>query len=128
MAPKHCLHVMFVVACNLLEVYIVLSLSTCCAFTCLILIICKSVMFITFVDVCVFKNVNKLDSGMKVHQNTWGRVSQAWKRNYKRDEEVWGSHSVWGSSVDAGGCTDEHWQFQCACTAVFPLEDQSRQS
>ena len=67
MAPKQCLHVMFVMACNLLEVYIVLSLSTCCVFTHLILIIHKSVMFITFVYVCVFKNVNKLDSGTRAH-------------------------------------------------------------
>ena len=33
-----------------------------------------------------------------------------------------------GSGVDAGRYTDEPWWFQCACTVVFPLEDQSRQS
>ena len=96
MAPKHWLRVMFVMACNLLEVYIILSLSTCCVFTHLILIIQKSVMFITFVYACVFENVNKLDSGMRAHQNTWGRVSQAWKRDYKRDEEVQSSCSILG--------------------------------
>ena len=29
-------------------------------------------MFIVFVYACVFKNVNKLESGMRVHQNTGG--------------------------------------------------------
>ena len=33
--------------------------------------------------------VNKLVYGMRVHQNTWGRVSQAQKRVQKRDDEVW---------------------------------------
>ena len=51
-------------------------------------------MFIAFVYVCVFENINKLDSGMRTHQNTWGRVSQAQKRDYKRDEEVWNSCSI----------------------------------
>ena len=69
MVLKHCWHVMFVAACNLLEV--VHSLSTCHALTHLTLIICKLVVFIIFVYACVFKNVNKLDSGMRVHQNTW---------------------------------------------------------
>ena len=67
MAPKCSLHVMFVMACNLLEAYIVLSLSTCCAFTHLILIIHKFAMFITFVYACVFKNGNKLDFSMRAH-------------------------------------------------------------
>ena len=31
------------------------------------------------------------------------------------------------SGIDAGRCTDELWCFLCACTVVFPLEDQSRQ-
>ena len=30
------------------------------------------------------------------------------------------------SGVDTGRCTDEPWHFLCACTVVFPLEDQSR--
>ena len=115
-------------ACNLLEMYIVLSLSTCCVFTHLILIIWKSVMFIAFVYVCVFENINKLNSGTRAHQNTWGRVSQAWKRYYERDEEVWHSCSIWGSGMDAGVCTDKHWQFQCKCAVVFPPENQSRWS
>ena len=32
-----------------------------------------------------------------------------------------------GSSMDAGRYADKPWWFQCACTVVFPLEDQSRQ-
>ena len=31
------------------------------------------------------------------------------------------------SNVDAGRFADEPWQFQCACTMVFLLEDWSRQ-
>ena len=85
-------------------------------------------MFIAFVYACVFENVNKLDSSMRAHQNTWGRVSQAQERDYKRDEEVQSSCSNWGSGMDASRSADEHWHFQCACVVVFPLEDQSRQS
>ena len=77
---------------------------------------------------CVFKNVNKLDSSMRVHQNTWGRVSWAQKLGQERDKGVQSFHSIWGCSVDAGRCTDEPWQFQCTCTVVFPLEDQRRWS
>ena len=58
---------MVVAVFSLLEVVHSLSLSTCCAFTQLILIIIKSVVFIIFVYACVFKNVNKLDSGTRVH-------------------------------------------------------------
>ena len=120
---------MFVTACSLPEMYIVLSLSTCCAFTHLILIIIqKSVMFIAFVYACVFENITKLDSGMRVHWNAWERVSQAQKRDCKRDEEVQNSHSIWGSGMHAKGCADEHWQFWCACAVVFLPEDQSRWS
>ena len=37
-------------------------------------------------------------------------------------------HSIWGSSEDAGRCADKCLWFWYACTMVFPLEDQSRQS
>ena len=30
--------------------------------------------------------------------------------------------------MDAGRCADKQWWFQCPCTVVFPLEDQSRWS
>ena len=32
------------------------------------------------------------------------------------------------SGMDSGRCADELQCFQCTCTVVFPLEDQSRQS
>ena len=35
---------------------------------------------------------------------------------------------IGNSDVDAGGCTDEPWQFQCTCAMVFPPEKWSRQS
>ena len=53
-------------------------------------------------------------------------MSQAWKRDWTRDEEVQSFWNIWGSGMDAGGCADEPCQFQCACTVVFPLEDLSR--
>ena len=106
-----------------------LSLSNCCVFSCLILVIIqKSVMLIAFDYACIFENINKLDSIMTAHWNTLGRVSQAQKRDYKRDEEIQNSCSIWGSSMDARGCTDKHWQFWCTCAVVFLLEDQSRWS
>ena len=65
---------------------------------------------------------------MRAHQNTLGRVSQAWKSGKERDEEVQSFCSIWGSSVDASRYADKLWWFQCTCAVVFPLEDQSRQS
>ena len=38
--------------------------------------------------------VNKSVYGMRAHQNTWGRVSQAQKRVWKRDDEVWNLHNI----------------------------------
>ena len=38
---------------------------------------------------------NKLVYGMRAHQNTRGRVSQAQKRVQKRDNEVWNLHNIW---------------------------------
>ena len=32
---------------------------------------------------------------MRVHRNTWGRVSQAWKRVWKRENEVWNLCNIW---------------------------------
>ena len=39
--------------------------------------------------------VNKLVYSTRVHQNTWGRVSQAWKRVQKRDDEVQNLCNIW---------------------------------
>ena len=49
-------------------------------------------------------------------------MSLAQQRDLERDKEVQSFHSIWGSGVDAGGCADELWQFQCACAVVFLLE------
>ena len=40
----------------------------------------------------MLKLFNKVVYGMRVHQNTWGRVSQAQNRVWKRDNEVWNLH------------------------------------
>ena len=53
-------------------------------------------------------------------------MSQAWKRDLERDKEVWSFHSIWGSGMDAGRCTDKPWQFQCTCLVLFLLENSSR--
>ena len=42
----------------------------------------------------VLKISNKLVYGRRVHQNTWGRVSQAWKRVWKRYDKVWNFHNI----------------------------------
>ena len=39
--------------------------------------------------------VNKLVYSMRAHQNTWGRVLQAWKRVWKRDDEVQTPYNIW---------------------------------
>ena len=39
--------------------------------------------------------VNKLVYSMRVDQNTWGRVLQAWKRVQKRDDKVWTLCNIW---------------------------------
>ena len=50
---------------------------------------------------------------MRVHQNTWGRVSQAWKRDQKREEEVQSLHNNQGFWC---GC----WQIH-RWTMAFPM-------
>ena len=37
-------------------------------------------------------------------------MSQAQKRDYERDKEVWNSHSIWGSGMDTGS-SDVHVQW-----------------
>ena len=43
----------------------------------------------------VLEIINKLVYSMRVHQKTWGRVSQAWKRVWKRDDKVQTLHNIW---------------------------------
>ena len=72
--------------------------------------------------VCIKTFVNKLVYGMRVHQNTWGKVSQAQKWVRKQDDEkpnltILLNKQLFG--MDAGRCTDKPWQFFCACAVVF---------
>ena len=64
---------------------------------------------------------------MRVHRNTWGRVSQAQNQVKEKTERFGCIYSIQGSRVDASRCADEWWCFWCACTVVFSLEDQCRQ-
>ena len=50
---------------------------------------------------------------MRVHQNTWGRVSQAQKRDWKRDEEVQSLCNIWGFWCG--------YQLICRWTMVVPM-------
>ena len=75
----------------------------------------------------IFSNI--LVYGMRVHQNTWGRVSQTQNGFRKRDDEI--SKFSYETvkrlfSMDASGSADEPWQFFCACTVVFPPKWWSR--
>ena len=53
-------------------------------------------------------------------------MSQAWKLGKEKMERFKCIYSIQGSGVDAGRCADKWQCFQCTCTVVFPLEDQSR--
>ena len=60
----------------------------------------------------VLQIINKLVYSMRVHRNTWGRVSQARKRVQKRDNEVQNLHSIWDIQC---GC----WQMCRQIVAVL---------
>ena len=85
-------------------------------------------MFIAFVYASVFKNVNKLDFGMRAHQNTWGECHRHGKGIRKEMKKFRAFVGIWGSAMDASRYAGEPWQFQCICTLVFLLGDKSRQS
>ena len=57
---------------------------------------------------------------MRAHQNTWGRVSQAQKRVWKRNDGILNFWFKWLIGMDADGCADEPRQIVCTCTMVFP--------
>ena len=63
--------------------------------------------------------INKVVYGMRAHQNTWGRVSQAPKWVQKRDNKIPNFCNKWLFGVDASGCADEPWQFFGTCAVVF---------
>ena len=72
-----------------------------------------------FLFACVKILVNKSVHSMRVHWNTWGRVSQAWKQVRKRDNDIPNFCNKQLFGVDAGGCADKSWQFFCTCAVVF---------
>ena len=58
--------------------------------------------------------------GMRAHQNTWGRVSQAQKWVRKLNNDILYFWLKWLIGMDAGGYADDRQQFVCTCTVVFP--------
>ena len=56
---------------------------------------------------------------MRAHRNTWGRVSQAWKRVQKWNNDISYFWLKWLIGMDAGGYADDHRWFVCTCTVVF---------
>ena len=72
------------IACNLVIIFVLI-----CTYTHLILIVLTMLLWLICTIVPMLEFVNKLVYGTRAHQNTWGRVSQAWKRVWKRDNEVW---------------------------------------
>ena len=76
----------------------------------------------------VFDGCNKLDSSLRAHQNTWGRVSQAQKGGWKIDDEV---QSFCSNKGFQHGCWHIHRQTMAVLMcmhSVFPPEKWSRQS
>ena len=57
---------------------------------------------------------------MRVHWNTWGRVSQTWKRDEKEMMRFGAFVIIGDYNVDASGCADKPWKFQCAMHNGFP--------
>ena len=66
-----------------------------CAYTRLILIVLTVLLWLFCLIMPVLENINKLVYSTRAHQNTWGRVSHAWKRFQKRDNEVWNLCNTW---------------------------------
>ena len=56
---------------------------------------------------------------MRVHQNTWGRVSQARKQVQKQNDDIPYFRLKRLIGVDTGGYADDCWWIVCACTVVF---------
>ena len=83
-----------------------------CAYTCLILIVLTTLLWLIWLIMPVLEFVNKLVYGTRAHQNTWGRVSQAWKKVWKRYDEVQTLHNIWDNRH---GC----WQIRRQTMAVL---------
>ena len=65
---------------------------------------------------------------MRAHQNTWGRVSQAWKRVQKGNNDISYFQFKRLIGINASGYADDCWQFVCTCTVIFPPKWWSRLS
>ena len=66
---------------------------------------------------------------MRAHWNAWGRVSQHMEFGLRKGQRGLDAFIVIrDSGMDTSRCADKLLCFQCACTVVFPLQDQSRQS
>ena len=78
------------------------------------------IIIILSVLTCTRIFVNKLIYSMRAHQNTWGRVSQARKRDWKQNDDISYLRFKWLIGVDAGRYADDHQQFVCTCAVVFP--------
>ena len=63
--------------------------------------------------------------GMRLHQNTWGRVSgmKFGLRKRWRGSDV--AIVTGDSGSDAGRCTDELWHFLYTCAVVFPWKNRA---
>ena len=59
---------------------------------------------------------------MRVHQNTWGRVSEARKQVQKLNNDILNFRLIQLVAVDASRSADEPWCIICACTMVFPAK------
>ena len=83
-------------------------------FTCIIINLC--------ISACVKIFINKVVYGTRVHWNTWGRVSQARKWVWKRDEEILNFCNKWLFGMDASGCADEPWLVPLHMHSGFPAK------
>ena len=78
------------------------------------------ILVILSVLICTGSFANKLIYGMRVHQNTWGRVSQAQKWVQKQNDDILYFQLKQLIGMDAGRYADDCQQIICASTMVFP--------
>ena len=84
------------------------------------------ILIIVFVLICTGSFVNKIVLRYEVHQNTWGRVLQAWKQVWKQNNDIPYFQLKWLIGVDAGRYADDCWWIVCTCAVVFPPKWCSR--
>ena len=55
------------------------------------------------------------------HTKIPGGVCTGTEKGLGKEMNRFGASVIFGTlSMDAGGCTDEPWQFHCTCAVVFP--------